>query len=206
MRTASRIVSLLLTVALIVGILPSMGLAADPPFEDVPGNAWYYVDVSYVNENGIMTGTAANQFSPEMEVTRAQMCQILYNMEGKPASSGSAFSDVSNADWFYSAVNWAASVGIVSGVGNGEFAPNTPITREQAMTILYNYASYKGYDITVTSSLEGFTDASQISSWASAAMEWAVGSGYLSGVSQTELQPYGATTRAQMAMVLMRFS
>ena len=206
MRTTKRAACFLLAVIMLIGILPSVSLAADMPFQDVSGNAWYYDAVSYVSENGIITGTAANQFSPEMEVTRAQMCQILYNMEGKPEINGSAFSDVSNADWFYAAVNWAASVGIVSGVGNGEFAPNTPITREQAMTILYNYASYKGYDITVTASLEGFADASKISAWANTAVQWAVGSGYLSGISQTELQPYGTTTRAQMAMVLMCFS
>lgn len=206
MRIVKKAVCLLLVFAMLIGILPAMSFAADAPFQDVAKDAWYNEAVSYVYDNGIMAGTASNQFSPKMEVTRAQMCQILYNMEDKPENNGDAFSDVNAGNWFYSAVNWAASVGIVSGVGNGEFAPQASITREQAMTILYNYASHKGHDVTTATDLSGFIDASKISTWATVAMQWAVGSGYLSGVSQIELLPAGTTTRGQIAMILMRFS
>ena len=206
MRKIKQIISLLLTVALLMGILPSMSFATDTPFEDISENAWYYDAVSYVYENGIMSGTAQNRFDPDAEVTRAQLCQILYNMEDKPENGSNTFSDVSSKDWFYSAVNWAAANGIVSGVGDSKFAPHTPITREQAMTILYNYASYKGYDITSTASLDAFSDAAKISSWANIAVQWAVACAHLSGVSQTELMPAGTATRGQIAAIIMRFS
>ena len=179
------------------------------PFTDVHPDDWFYNDVMFVYQNGLMAGTSDTTFSPNAPITRAQAAVILYRMAGSPAVTGdSAFTDVVNGPgtaWYYNAVLWAQQNGIVSGYGDGTFRPGTDITREQLAVIFYNYAKHKGYDVSATNDLSGFTDAGDVSDWALPAMRWAVGSGIMGGYGDGILGPQGTATRAQVAAMLRRF-
>lgn len=203
-RKCKRVLAMLLSAVLLVSLLPTGAFAAGAPFRDVTQGQWYFDAVSYVNEQGLMSGVSATQFSPNANITRAQMCQILYNLEGQPAVTTDAFSDISRSAWYFQAVNWAAAQGIVSGVGNDRFAPDTAITREQLVLILYRYGSFIGYDIEDTVSIDDFADHATVSTWAEEAVQWAVGDGILSG-SDNRLNPGGTATRAETATIMMRF-
>ena len=175
-------------------------------FLDVAANAWYYDAVEYVSENGLMTGVANGWFGPNETLTRAQLVQTLYAMDGRPAASSMGFEDVAASDWFASAVNWAASHGVVTGVTGDQFGPNNALTREQLAVILYRYAQYKGYDTTQGGmAVREFADYGSISDWAVEAVQWAVNAGLLSGVGGNQLDPAGTATRAQVAQILMNF-
>ena len=100
---------------------------------------------------------------------------------------------------------WASANGIVTGYSNGSFGPDDTITREQMAAILYRYARYKGYDLSARTDLSGYTDAGQVSAYATDPMTWAVGSGLITGTSGTTLSPAGSATRAQAAVILARF-
>ena len=175
-------------------------------FLDVAANAWYYDAVEYVSENGLMTGVANGWFGPNETLTRAQLVQTLYAMDGRPAASSMGFEDVAASDWFASAVNWAASHGVVTGVTGDQFGPNNALTREQLAVILYRYAQYKGYDTTQGGmAVREFADYGSLSDWAVEAVQWAVNAGLLSGVGGNQLDPAGTATRAQVAQILMNF-
>ena len=177
------------------------------PFTDVPEDAWYKEAVDYVYANGLMSGTSATIFAPSTQLSRAMMVQILYNLEDRPAAAESAaFTDVAADAWYADAVNWAAGEGIVSGYGNGKFGPDDLITREQMANMLYYYAQYKGYDVSASGELSSFTDGASTSSWAAEAVQWAVGSGLLSGKGGGVLDPQGTATRAEAASIFMRFA
>ena len=178
---------------------------ADLPFGDIASSAWYAEAVRYVYENGMMNGTSASTFSPNATTNRAMIVTILYRLENEPAASASGFTDVAAGSYYADAVAWAAANGIVNGVSETSFAPNAPVTREQLAAILYRYAQLKGYDVTASGSLNGYADASQTSSYAVAAMQWANAEGLISGISSTALDPQGSATRAQVATILMRF-
>ena len=174
-------------------------------FGDVASGAWYAEAVAYVSDNGIMNGTSATTFAPEMTLTRSMMAQILYNLEKQPAvTSANPFSDVPAGQWYTNAVVWAAANDIVTGY-NGKFQPDASITREQMAAILYRYAQYKGYDTSAKGSLENFSDAAAASDWANEALTWAVGEGILSGKGNGVLNPVGTAARAEVAAMLMRF-
>lgn len=201
-----RILSFVLAITILVAVLPTTAFAASfTSFRDVASTAWYHDAVDYVSRKGIMSGVGNNTFSPETTLTRAQLCQILYNIEKKPHTGSGSFSDVSASAWYSSAVNWAAAQGIVNGTGNGLFSPDNPISREQMVTILYRYATYKSYNLSVLVSLSDYSDANLLSSWAQDAMQWAVSEGIISGTTATTIAPQGTTTRAQAATMLMRF-
>lgn len=169
-------------------------------FDDVNVTDWFYDAAQYVGENSIMTGTGTRQFSPLTNLTRAMAVTVLYRMENSPAvSAANSFTDVSESDWFASAVAWADSLGIVQGY-DGKFDPNAPITREQLATILWRY---KGSPAGTTD-LSAYTDAANLSSWAQAAMQWAVGQKLISGMTATTIVPQGTANRAQMATILTR--
>lgn len=178
---------------------------ADVPFVDVAKDAWYYPSVSYVYEHGMMTGMTDTIFAPNTTLSRAMIAQVLYNLEGKPAAIGGNFTDVNHGDWYADAVNWAAKEGIVAGMGDGTFAPNAPLTREQMASILHRYAKYNNYDIKANGSLSIFADAYKISPWAKDAMSWAVGHDVINGMGNSTIAPQGTATRAQVATVLMNF-
>lgn len=144
------------------------------PFGDVKSADWFYNDVKYVYEKGMMAGTAADVFAPNATTTRAMIVTILYRLEGSPAVTGtSAFVDVPAGQWYTDAVNWAAANQIVKGTSATTFAPNDSITREQMAAILYRYAQYKGYDVTKKADLSGYSDNGQVSAYAKDALAWA---------------------------------
>ena len=175
-------------------------------FTDVNTSAWYHEAVDYVLVNGLMSGYGNGVFGPNDNLSRAQLCQILYNKEGRPAVTGSsAFADIADGAWYADAVTWAAKSGIVGGYGNGLFGPEDNITREQLAAILYRYAQTKGYDTASGADLSAYGDASDVSSWAIPAMQWACGTGVIMGVTESTLLPQGSATRVQVATMLMRF-
>lgn len=176
------------------------------PFKDVKSADWFYNDVKYVYEKGMMAGTAADVFAPNATTTRAMIVTILYRLEGSPAVTGtSAFVDVPAGQWYTDAVNWAAANQIVKGTSATTFAPNDSITREQMAAILYRYAQYKGYDVTKKADLSGYSDNSQVSAYAKDALAWANAAKLINGVTNTTLAPQGNATRAQVSAILHRF-
>ena len=175
------------------------------PFTDVSDNDWFYDPVCFVYSQGLMTGTSATTFEPNTSTTRAMIVAMLARLENVTSANSAGFTDVSGSDWYATAVNWAAASGITSGTGDGNFSPNTAITREQLAAILMNYAQYKGQDTSARATLDTYNDATAISSWANDVMSWAVAEGLLTGVTADTLQPQGAATRAQVAAILQRF-
>ena len=176
------------------------------PFSDVRIADWFYNDVKYVYEKGMMSGTAADVFAPNATTTRAMIVTILYRLEGSPAVTGtSSFVDVPAGQWYTDAVNWAAANQIVKGTSATTFAPNDSITREQMAAILYRYAQYKGYDVTKKADLSGYSDNSQVSAYAKDALAWANAAKLINGVTNTTLVPQGNATRAQVSAILHRF-
>lgn len=178
------------------------------PFSDVSEAAWYVTAVKYVHANGLMHGVSASTFGPTLTLTRGMMVTILYRMENEPNVSwvNNPFSDVKTTDYYYDAVRWATYNNIVNGVGDGKFAPNSPLTREQLAQILYNYTRYyKGLNVNKSISLDHFDDANQASSWGRRALQWACAEKLLTGVNSTSLAPQGTAIRAQVATILMRY-
>ena len=171
-------------------------------FIDVAPNAWYKDAIQYAYDQGLMTGVSDTEFAPEATTTRAMIVSILARLENVTTAEAAGFADVDD-EWYATAVNWAANVGVVNGYEDNTFRPNQPITREQLAAILMNYASYKGQDVSARASLDNYTD--QPSTWAQEAMQWAVAEGLISGVTNDRLQPQGNATRAQVAAILQRF-
>ena len=177
------------------------------PFTDVDSDDWFLAAVQYVYENDRMAGTSSTTFQPEVNLTRAMAAQVLYNLEGQPAVTGdTTFTDAAAAgDWAVKAITWAEQTGVVAGIGDGLFDPTANVTREEFAQMMYNYASYKEYDLTLEGDLSQFEDASAISGWAETAMSWANGSGLINGHDDGTIDPQGTTTRAQAASILMNF-
>ena len=174
------------------------------PFTDVNEGDWFYDAVCYVYENGMMNGVSETSFAPNATTSRAMIVTILYRLENEPAVSGSSFTDVPSGQWYSNAVAWAAANGIVNGVTETTFAPNSAITREQMAAILYRYADWKGCDVSGRVDLSGYTDAASVSAYATEAMAWANAEGLITGVTDTTLRPAGSAVRAQAATILMR--
>ena len=178
--------------------------SAGSPFVDVPGGAWYEDAVDYVYRRGLMSGTSANEFSPDVTTSRAMLVMILYRLAGSPAVDGTPFfTDVEAGAWYAQAVNWASANGIVDGYGEGLFGPNDPVTREQMAVILQRYCQYAGVDVTNRSALDRFADSADVAAWSQEAVEWAVADGLISGTDANLLLPGGDATRAQAAQILM---
>ena len=175
----------------------------DLPFSDVSDSDWFYDPVVWIYNEGLMTGTSATTFEPNTSTTRAMIVAILARLENVTSADSAGFTDVADGDWYATAVNWAASEGIVGGFGDGTFQPNAPITREQMASILYRYAEYKGFDVSARTDLSHYSD--QPSVWAEDVLSWAVAEGLLAGVTDDQLQPQGDATRAQVAAILERF-
>ena len=170
-------------------------------FIDIAPDAWYKDAVQYAYDNGLMTGVSATEFAPEATTTRAMIVSILARLEGVTTAEAAGFADVDD-EWYATAVNWAANVGVVNGYEDNTFKPNTAITREQLAAILMNYAAYKGEDVSNRADLATYTD--QPSTWAQEAMQWAVAEKLITGVTNDELQPQSSATRAQVAAILQR--
>ena len=172
-----------------------------PSFGDVPTEAWYSGAVDYVTAGGLMSG-AGNAFLPEETVSRAQVVQTLFSMAGKPGfTAGTAFSDVDEDSWYGQAVSWAATEGFAAGSGDGAFAPEAEVTREQLALFLHAYSGAPQ----LHADLSAFADGNCVSGWAVDAVEWAVSRGLISGKSGGLLDPQGTATRGELAQILMNF-
>ena len=192
--------------------IPCPGGEACPghKFTDMPSTTnWAHNGIDFVVAHKLFAGTSDTTFEPNTKLTRAMIVEILYCLEGEPAvEAENPFTDVSGSAWYTKAVLWAASNNIVAGIGNGRFDPNGTATREQAATILYEYARFKGCDVDVYGDLSAFADAGSVSAFARAPMTWAVAEGLISGAvinGRTLLDPQGVTTRAQFAMIMMQY-
>lgn len=176
-------------------------------FNDVSANDWFASAVDYVTGKGMMNGTAANTFSPKANTTRGMVVTVLYRLENQPSTSAASFTDVASGAYYANAVAWANANGIVSGYGSGKFGPNDKVTREQLAAILYRYAQYKKYDVSVgeDTNILSYDDAQSISTYAIPAIQWACGAGVVTGKSGSKLDPKGNATRAEVAAMLMRF-
>ena len=203
-----RLLSLALVLAMILSLGCTVLAASVNDYVDIPQNAWYRGAVDYVLQRGYMVGATNNQFNPEGAVTRAQIAQIFYAMNGKPSAGNEPkFSDVSKDAWYAAAVNWAATFGVVSGYPDGSYHPMEFITRQQLATILYKYAQLKGYAAEGEGrgiGLGGYADVQEVGSWAWEAMAWCVHKGVISG-SNIGLEPNAHATRAQIAAILRTF-
>lgn len=175
------------------------------PFTDVPSGEWYADAVQYVYDLGMMTGVTPTTFGPGVTTNRGMIVTMLYRLEGEPAVGRASFTDVAAGEWYSDAVAWAEANGIVNGMTPTTFEPLTTITRQQMATILYRYASFKGYDVSSRVNLSSYTDAGQIDAYAMTAMQWANAEGLITGMTPTTLNPAGSATRAQVATILMRF-
>ncbi len=179
----------------------------EKPFTDIGEDDWFYADIAYVYESGLMTGTSTTEFSPDATTTRGMVVTILYRLDGSPAVGSSCpFNDIASDAYYKDAAAWAVANGIAGGYGNALFGPNDSITREQLAVLLYRYAKYKGLDVSVDdeTNILGYNDAQSISEYAFPAMQWLCGKGILQGINGS-LMPAETATRAQIAALLHRF-
>ena len=182
---------------------PSTG---ENPFTDVSEKDWFFDDVLFVYDYGLMVGTGKTLFSPHETVTRGMMATILWRMEGSPIPKGkNRFTDVEAGKRYADAITWTAENGIFADYDKDRFKPDDPITREQLAAIFYRYADYKGYDLTVKGNLDKFKGADKITDYAKTAMQWAVGSDLVKGKSGALLDPQDKATRAEIATMLHHF-
>jgi hypothetical protein len=178
-------------------------------FDDINGDEWFAESVFWVAKRGIMTGTGDGKFMPNLLANRAQIAQLLYNMDGaKQVGSLASFRDVRSGDWYAKSVSWLIESAIAQGMGES-FGALENVSREQLAVMLYNYAKLKGYDVSLSSSIDSFEDSASVSPWAKDAVSWAVESGIIAGTSygygSPVLDPQGSATRAQIAVMIERF-
>lgn len=187
---------------------PSTGF--ENPFTDVSESDWFFNDVKFVYQNGLMNGTSATTFSPEGTTSRGMIVTILWRMAGSPDMEdkiwGYPFADVDATAYYGTAVYWARLNGIAGGYDDATFGPNAPINREQMAVMMYRYAQYKGYDVSAKADLNKFTDADEISNYALEALQWANAEGLINGKGDGVLDPKGQATRAEAAAILTRFN
>ncbi len=193
-----------LSQSLTVELVTEEDICPSKVFTDLNQSLWYHEAVDYVVSNGLMNGMTPTLFAPNATSTRAQVVTVLSRMAGVDVSEyqgTSDFDDVDEADWFAPYVAWAVEQELVEGDGNGNFRPNSPISRQELVTILARFAGVTEADPSV---LEDFTDAEQVADWAETAMSWAVENGIIQGYAGV-LEPAGNATRAQIAQIVMNF-
>ena len=193
------------------GYTLTAGKTDHTPFYDVSQNDWFYAPVGYAYEKGLFSGMDANHFVPNASMNRAMLMSVLHRLAGSPAPvTQLAFNDVAGNSWYAQSVLWGASQGITSGTGGGNFSPDGQVTREQAVAMMYNYATkYMGLTPGAGADLSRYADLNRLSGWAQPAMAWAVDQGIVSGVtngSVLTLDPQRSATRAEMATMLRAFS
>ena len=191
-------------------VIPATGVMdVTEMFTDV-SHSWADDGIQYCVTHQLMSGIGNNLFGPKLTTTRAQIVQILYNLEGEPKVSGTTpFTDLTQ-DWYQDAVLWAYQTGVVAGTSSTTFEPDRPVTREQIAVILMEYVTrvLKLERTWTPADLSTFPDADSVSDWAKDAMADAVALGLISGASnggQTLLEPQGSATREQVATILMEF-
>ena len=182
-------------------------VAWNNPFMDVSSEDWYYIDLAWAHSNGLVNGTGNNRFNPQIPMSRAMLVTVLYRFAGAPTvTSNTTFSDVAKDVWYTDAVAWASASGIVNGINPSKFVPDDNITREQIATILFRYARFMDMDISANEDISRFTDAKQVSDYAKDAISWAVALKIITGRPRGVLDPKVAATRAEVAVVLHRYS
>lgn len=218
-KKMKRIVSILVMMALCMNMsavvmaekedteLNALQAAGLDLYNDVSAGAWYYNDINQITVPGVMKGYANDYFGPADLLNRSQFATILYRLEGSPSVAyESIFSDVPNNQFYSQAVTWAAKNGLVTGyTGSKEFGSNDSITREQLVTMMYRYASYKGYDVSVDSDYSNFPDANLVSQFAEKSMKWAVDREVITG-KNGRLESWNTASRAECAAIMNRFS
>lgn len=191
----------------VVPVTPPASENIADKFADISSSMWYYDAVRYVVNNNIMRGTSETEFSPDLFLTREMAVTILYRYAKEPSILINAdYSDVQSSDYFYNAVSWADHLGIVKGYGNSIFGTGNNLTREDFAVILYRYATSIGMDVSGNADLSGFADSDQVSSWSAEALQWAISMGLIVGKTNTTIAPRDALTRAEAAMIIMRFN
>ncbi|MDE6995601.1 MAG: S-layer homology domain-containing protein [Lachnospiraceae bacterium] len=207
MKSIKTTLAALLAIITILFVIPMSAFAAASSFTDVPQNAWYYEPVTYMAENGYMSGTGDNKFSPNQTTTRAMFVTVLGRIAGidqNQYKGTCTFRDVKK-DWAEPYIAWAAENNIVNGVGDNRFGPNNYVTREQAAVILFNYLK-KDYTLTIDSKfLDNAPDKINVSSWAVEAMQWATSAALMRGDANGTLRPRYSATRAEIATIFKRF-
>ncbi|MEQ3170112.1 flavodoxin [Dysosmobacter welbionis] len=197
-----KVLALLLSVAAAFTlVVPAFAAVEDTGFSDVAADAWYADAVTYVRDNGLMSGTSATTFGPNQTMTRAMLATVLYRAAGSPAVTGTDdFTDTAEDAYYADAVVWASENGVVSGYGNGLFGINDPVSREQIATILWRYDGSKDTAFSVN-----FSDTEEIAEYAVPAVAWAAENGIVTGNSDGTFAPKGNATRAQVAVMLHRY-
>lgn len=202
-----KLLSCLLTMCMLFTLLPTAALAADAnPFTDVKDADWFYDEVLWAEDEGLMKGTTATTFAPNDTTTRGMLVTILWRLAGKPDAKGEQFDDVDDGAYYADATVWGCANDIICGYGDGNFGPNDAITRQQMATILYRYAKWAKYDVTEKADLSDYADADEVASWAENAMAWANAEGLINGMTEDTLVPVGNATRAQVAAILYRMT
>lgn len=171
-------------------------------FSDVPANQWYAPAVSYVTQRGLFSGVSETQFAPSQSMTRGMLVSVLYRFNGASHTGSSPFADVSNNAWYGNAVSWAYTNNLVSGVSDTSFAPNTPITREQAAVMLARYLKFSG--VALENGTPDFQDTASISRYAKESVGAMQKAGLLSGDNEGNFRPDAQITRAEIASIFMR--
>lgn len=182
-------------------------------YHDVNLESWYHNGVHFCLDNDLMVGYGEGEFRPNSILSRSMITSMLWKLAGSPAAAGDvAFDDVEAGKWYEPSIRWAASMGIVSGYTNGDFGPNDALTREQMVTVLWNFAKKMGYDVSVgeETNILSYDDVAQVAEYAIPAFQWACGAGLVSGKPNADntgfvLDPTGSGTRAQIATVMMNF-
>ena len=204
-----RVFSAALACVLLVSATVSLNASAASAsnMTDIPSGSWYESAVQYCLNNNYMSGESDTKFNPNGTVSRAQMVQVLYNLEGQPGytSGHTPFEDITPGSWYYNAVRWSEENGIASGTSATTFKPNTPVTREQVATFFANYAKFKNNYSGAQSDLSKYSDQNKISAWAKENISWAVNYGLMSGTSETTLDPQGTCIRAQLAQFIKNY-
>ena len=205
MRNLRRLAAFLTALLLCLGLSAAASAAgAGAGFSDVASDAWYAGAAAYCRDNGLMDGTGGNTFSPDTPMTRGMLVTVLYRLADSPSleneNLGYPFADVPGDSWYADGVYWARLNGVVSGYSESAFGPDDPLTREQLAAILWRYAGSPAAEGSAS-----FADESGIASWAASAVDWAQESGYISGVGGNRFDPDGTATRAQVAVILMRY-
>jgi len=207
MKSIKTTLAALLAIITILSVIPMSAFAAASSFTDVPQNAWYYEPVTYMAENGYMSGTGDNKFSPNQTTTRAMFVTVLGRIAGidqNEYKGTCTFRDVKK-DWAEPYIAWASQNNIVNGIGDNRFGPNNYVTREQAAVILFNYLK-KDYTLTVSDEfLNNAPDKANVSSWAVEAMQWATSAALMRGDANGTLRPRYSATRAEIATIFKRF-
>lgn len=204
-----RVFSAALACVLLVSATVSLNASAASAsnMTDIPSGSWYESAVQYCLNNNYMSGESETKFNPNGTVPRAQMVQVLYNLEGQPGytSGHTPFEDITPGSWYYNAVRWSEENGIASGTSATTFDPDAPVTREQVATFFANYAKFKNNYSGAQSDLSKYSDQNKISAWAKENISWAVNYGLMSGTSETTLDPQGTCIRAQLAQFIKNY-